>query len=156
MIKIIFKTARPRIDVTLDNCAVPYSFESDYVISFDVDAGFHQLKITARTDERITIEKVLVNDCDCRKLLYLSWATNSNQHKFQPCTELWEQNMSWILPFVLPLSNWIVLAEKKFKNTEFGKNLFQNYICYYPESNQLDNSMPGVIKDFYQCNFVKK
>lgn len=154
MITVIFRSPVPHIQVTLNGSVVQPDAGNSNSIIINVDFGFHTLSITNLSDEHVEIEKVLIGTSDSRKMLYLSWATDSNQCTYQPCTALWQKGMTWTLPFIFPMSNWITCAEEKFKNGAYGTDLSQDYVCYYPESLKIENStIPDIVKDFYEVNF---
>lgn len=142
------------IAVTLDGLSVNFVCRDGGIdIVANSTFGLHKLAITNKSNNRITITNVSIYGCNLRKLLYLSWIEDKTGSKFQPATELWESDQTWILPFGAPLSYWIETVERKLPNGVFGQNLFNLYNIYYPDSITLDSSVPQVIQDFFQYNF---
>jgi hypothetical protein len=143
------------IVVGVDDQPVQVVFEFNHVVVRQKHEGFlHLLKLTNVTGKRFSIQQVQVGGCDVRKLIYLSHVENSQGHKFQPATELWESGQTWVLPFGYPLSGWLELVEKKIVNDLFGKNLLDQFEFYYPQSLILDPArFPQMVRDFYQHNF---
>lgn len=142
------------IDITIDNKSVTWQAHNRLITIDNIVSGFHQLKITNLVEQRINVKKVVIDQCDLEKLLYLSWGTTVHGQIFQPNTELWELGMTWTLPFGCPVSNWIDVVGKQIRNNLYGQNLYQHYHLYYPDSIDIDcTSIPTLVKDFYRYNF---
>lgn len=159
IISIFIKTntqiSHSDICVEVNNKAVEFTL-SDTEISIYTDCtfGLHKLKLTNVNPIRLEILQVAVNGCSLRKMLYLSWIENSASEKFQPGTEMWETGQSWHLPFGYPVSYWLELVETKFPNGVLGKNLYEQYWIYYPDSITVNSDQfPNVITDFFLYNF---
>jgi hypothetical protein len=140
--------------ISVDNCSVDFEIVENVInITTPVDFGLHQLKIINCSDKRVTINQVSIDDSSLRKLLYLSWSTTAAGQRVQPCTELWERNQCWILPFGNPLSHWISVTETKIPNDYYGKDLNESFCIWYPDRLEIPNHYPRVIRDFFNHNF---
>jgi hypothetical protein len=115
--------------------------------------GIHQLKLVSQHNKRFGIKSVIVDCCDLRKLLHLSWVNDNQGNQLQPATDLWEQGQQWILPFGYPLSNWLTVNENKFRNGVYGNNLLENLWQWHPTGIALPDSFPQIIRDFFQFDF---
>lgn len=141
------------VAIKIDNKLIDFELSNgSVVLKSDLSFGFHKLQIVNLSQKKIQIDKVFIDGNNIRKLIYLSWS-NLQQQRFQPCTELWETNQSWTLPFVYPLSQWIAVAETKIRNDYYGKDLSEKYFIWYPDSIEIDENFPQVIQDFFQYNF---
>ena len=143
------------ITITIDNQPVNFIISDNTIVITDTQLpGFHLLKLTTLTDTKVDIVKVLVDNCDLRKLLYLSWLEPVVGKRIQPATGWWEAGQTWILPYGNPVSNWINQVERKILNGLYGKNLFDSYWFYYPTGTVLTNhKFPQIMHDFFQYNF---
>lgn len=142
------------VKITVDNKEVIAEFK-DLLISIDIPLNFgvHRLVVENLTGKRFIIKKAVVGDCNLRKLFYLSWLTTAEGERVQPCNEFWGPGQQWILPFGYPVSNWLSMVEQKFKNGVLGGDLYKDHWIWYPESVELEESTPQIIKDFFEYNF---
>jgi hypothetical protein len=140
--------------VKLNNKEVQFvSSDKNIVVDTLENFGLHQLNIISKTNKRFAINYVEIDGCNLRKLIYLAWSDTKQKKKLQPCNELWETDQIWTLPFGYPVSNWINLVERKFPAGSFGKNLYENYWIWYPQSIILEQKFPAVVRDFFKYNF---
>jgi hypothetical protein len=143
-----------QVEVTVDGIPVPAMFDNCSMTVEFVDSGLHYFKVTSLTDQAFCVKQVLVDSCDIRKYIYLSWLVDCQGHRHQPATAVWERRQSWILPIGCPLSYWIATTNKKIKNKLYGQDLSEHYHLYYPDSQIITHpNIPKIIKDFYQYNF---
>jgi hypothetical protein len=142
------------LKIFINDIPVDFEINNDLVkISWPKQIGIHQLKLILQTNTRVEIQQVIVDHCDLRKLLHLSWAHDNHGNRSQPATELWEAGQQWILPFGYPLSHWLTLNENKFQNGVYGQNLLEKFWQWHPTNIVLPESFPQIIRDFFQYNF---
>lgn len=142
------------LTIQVDGLPVEFTLENNQItINTNCWAGMHQLEVQSASNEKIKINEVFFDGCDIRKLIYLSFVKDKNNTQWQPCTELWSTDQTWVLPFAYPLSHWLTLAEGKFKNGVFGSNLHEQYYVWHPIPTVLPDTIPGVIRDFFQHSF---
>ena len=142
------------ISISVDNSIVPYTIKNQCITVLARDPGLHILKLTTHTNKKINIRQVKIGGCSLRKLIYLSYLITQSGKRFQPATELWEADQTWVLPFGYPLSYWLDTVEQQIANGYLGKNLFKNFYFYYPESIKFkNNQFPQMIQDFFKYNF---
>jgi len=116
--------------------------------------GVHQLSLQFTNDDQcIEISDVKLNGSSFKETLYLSYTQQPDQLPLQPSTSLQGTQQKWILPFGTPMGFWISLAQKKFANGEFGKNLYEKYNIMYPEILKLSDRFPSAVKSFYEQDF---
>lgn len=142
------------IEITVDDQFVQSSIDRGIInINLHDAQGLHLLKIKSKRAIQFKITNVSIENSKLRKFIYLSWLIDSNNHIIQPCTDVWDKNQCWTLPFALPLSYWVELVERKIPNSDYGKNLFDKYHIWFPESLTLDSVYPQIIQDFFKYNF---
>jgi hypothetical protein len=122
-------------------------------ITHDLASGIHQLQISQQKNNKISVENVLIDGCSIRQALYLSWVELADGSRCQPGTVIWEPDQTWVLPFGCPASFWITMACKKLPNNVLGTDLSEKYYVYYPETMQLSNRFPQLIRDFFSRDF---
>ena len=140
--------------ISIDNCPVDFEI-IDHTVQITAPSrfGLYTLKIVNCSNNRIAINQVSINGSSLRKLLYLSWTTTASGQRIQPCTELWERDQYWTLPFGNPLSHWISVTETKIPNDYYGKDLSESFCIWYPDRLELSDRFPQIIKDFFNHNF---
>ena len=149
---LVSPTSELDIQVLLNHNPVKFDIV-DNKITADLDFfGLAMLSIKSLSTSKINIENLFIDKVSIRQFLFLSWVEKDNQ-KIQPCTELWEQDLTWHVPISNPLSLLISIAGEKFKNGELGTNLFDKYDIRYPESINVDSGYPKLVQDFYKYNF---
>ena len=142
------------VDVLINNQSVKWQTDNQYITVSNLVSGLHQLKIINLVNQRINVKQVLIDGCNLKKLLYLSWGTTTNEQRVQPNTELWEAGMTWTLPVGCPLSNWIDVAGKQIRNNLYGQDLNNYYYFYYPDSIEITHpTVPKLVRDFYKYNY---
>jgi len=149
---IIGDITNSSLSITVDDNCVNYII-SDNMIKVDITTnhGFHMLSIKRKLPVRFDITDVKINGAGLRHFLYLSW-TQHGTEKIQPCTEIWEDNHMWNLPFGLPISNWFDCVLDNIKQDLIGENLYNHYHIFYPNSLELPDIFPSVVKDFFKFN----
>jgi hypothetical protein len=154
LISITSDVVASELEISIDNLPVDFELiDHTITISEPGKFGLHKLKIVNRSDNRIAFDQVSINGSSLRKLLYLSWATTATGQVIQPCTELWERDQCWILPFGNPLSHWISVTETKIPNDYYGRDLSENFCIWYPDSLELPDHFPQTVRDFFNYNF---
>jgi hypothetical protein len=142
------------ITITVDNLHVDFTINDHIITVHELnELGLHKLKIINHSDQKWSINQVCVDGNSLRKLLYMSWSITASGHRVQPCTELWEQDQTWILPYANPLSHWINITETKIENSHYGKDLAEQFCIWYPETIKLPDRFPQVVRDFFNYNF---
>jgi hypothetical protein len=142
------------LTISIDNCPVDFEINDHMIeIAVPIEFGVHTLKIVNCSDNRITFAQVSINNASLRKLLYLSWTITASGQRIQPCTEIWERDQCWILPFGNPLSHWIAVAETKISNDYYGKDLSEHFCIWYPDRLELPDQFPQTVRDFFNHNF---
>lgn len=144
-----------KLECTIDQHPVEYTRTADkVVINTDMAFGIHQLRVKlVDTNERISIADVRLNGAGIRMLIYLSYIETASAEKLQPATVLWDNSQTWVLPIGNPVSSWISLVYQKINNSNFGKNLYEKFHIYYPESMTIPAEYPTVVKTFFQHDF---
>ena len=147
-------TAEDNFDLQLLINNKPIDFDIiDNTIIANLDFfGLAMLTVKSLSPAKIQIKNVFIDKVSVRQFLFLSWAEKDGE-KIQPCTELWEEGLAWHIPVSNPMSLLISIANEKFETWELGGNLFEKYDIYYPESVEIDNSWPLLVKDFFKYNF---
>lgn len=144
-------TENIRLSVIIDGKDVNFNFIGNKIlIDHQYDFGIHLLSITVYRG-KLQVTDFRVNNATIREFLYLSWTERRGQKK-QPVTEIVALE-TWKIPFSNPLSLLISLGLKKFDLMDMGTNLYKKYRIYYPESIEISENLPNVIKDFYKHNF---
>jgi len=139
--------------IRINDIPVPFHIiDNKIVIEKNISFGLHILKIQNHSTSKINFKNIFVNGTNIRQFLYLSWVQDGDK-KLQPCTELWNTNQTWVAPLSLPLSMLISQADEKFTAGDLGSNLFDKYEIFYPESIQLQEHYPQLVKDFFTHNF---
>ena len=143
------------IEITIDNRSIDFTITDRLIkINAPKEFGLHTLKIVNRSNKKFSIDQVLVDGDDLRRLLYLSWSILKSGQRVQPCTTLQEHGQSWVLPYGYPLSYWMTTANHKINNKHYGQDLSKFYHLYFPNSEIIEhNNIPKIIKNFYQYNF---
>jgi hypothetical protein len=139
----------------LDQRPAYYTVRDDCVlITHELSAGIHQLSLRLRhPGQRLQIRDVIVDGCSLRMMLHLSWLTRPGHADLQPATLLWNPEHTWILPFGNPVSFWQTLVYNKLPNGVFGTDLTEKYYIYYPETMQLPERFPPLIRSYFATDF---
>ena len=142
----------PAIEVFLDKKPVKFDIVDNKIV-VDLDSiGLAMLSIKSIGSSKITIENLYIDKVCIRQFLFLSWAEKDHE-KIQPCTELWEEGLTWHIPISNPLSLLINIANEKFETGDLGTNLFDKYDIFFPESVEVEDYYPQLVKDFFKYNF---
>lgn len=157
MIEIFYNpqtTFTKNIAVSIDSLNASFVIENDKIIIHDsCSIGLHVLRIQQLDNEsRLEILNVKINGVSVRQTLYFGWIEQEDK-KLQPATVLWEKTQIWVFPFLNPVSHWIGLLSEKLYLNSFGKNLFDLYKIYIPESIEINNKYPKGLQDFFKYNF---
>lgn len=140
--------------VSINSIDTPFVIENDKITIFDNCAiGLHTLRIQQLdNDSRLEILNVKINGVGVRQTIYFSWIEQEGK-KLQPATTLWEKNQIWVFPFLNPVSHWIAILGEKLYLNSLGKNLFDLYKIYIPESIEINKKYPIGLQDFFKYNF---
>lgn len=156
IIKVYFNTELEFTDllISVNKTAVNYQRSDDHlVVTVQQHLGVNILRIQLKeSDQQFEVKNVKINDCSLRMCLYLSYTERHNQIS-QPDTVIKDTEQTWVLPYGSPISFWLSLVPKKFRNSEFGKNLYDKYLIYYPEPHSVPNSFPRLIQDYFNYDF---
>jgi len=143
------------VEVSIDKQICDHTISKDKIsITQTLPQGIHKLRLTAYSDNEclLKITNVKINGDDIKHTIYLSYIEDQGK-KIQPTTEIWKSGLTWTLPFGNPLSMWFVLTSKKFENGLYGSNLYERFVIYYPESVQVEDNHPNVVKDYFKYDF---
>jgi len=153
-IEIFFKESEfSKLKICINKNLVDYTVQGNTIlIEKNIDFGIHQLSVSIVQGSRLEITDVKIDGASLRMLIYMSYLEQEN-NRIQPATTIWDPTQTWYLPFGNPVSFWISLVYKKITNGEFGKNLFDKYYFYYPDSIELDNTFPSIVRSFFKHNF---
>lgn len=113
------------------------------IVEVPLEYGVHTL--TLQSDLPVEITDVLVDDISLKHTLYLGHVDKKLTTQIH--------NKEWNLPFGNPVSQWIASCFKKFRNKEYGTNLYSKYDIFYPEPVELPAKYPQILKDFFKTNF---
>lgn len=140
-------------EIKINESQVDYTIlNNKIVVNVDLNFGFYLLSVKCLQQAKVKFSNIFVNQTNIRQFLYLSW-TEENNSKIQPCTELWSTEQIWYAPISLPLSLLISSADEKFDAADLGTNLYEKYKIFYPESIDVHDSYPQLVKDFFKHNF---
>lgn len=142
------------LDISVNQQTIQYTKHGNCLeLTVDQHVGVNLLRIQLlEAHEIFEVVDVKINNVSLRMSLYLSYI-DCNQHKYQPATRLADINQTWVLPFGSPVSFWLSLVSKKFKHSEFGKNLYEQYNIYYPEPCHVSGTFPKLIQDYFNYDF---
>lgn len=142
------------LTISIDNRPVDFEiYDCIIKIAVPIQFGLHTLKIVNCSDKKVAFDQVSIDGASLRKLLYLSWTITGAGQRIQPCTEVWERDQCWTLPFGNPLSHWIAAVETKIPNDYYGKDLSESFCIWYPDRLELPDRFPQIVKDFFNHNF---
>lgn len=149
-LQIKSKTLLTELAFTLkiNGTIVQYNVVDDkIIIETETLFGLNKLVISVRTelyDDHVEIVDFLFNTVSSRQSLYLSYYENP-----ETCsTWLTDQHPEIIIPFGNPMSWWLAECIKKIPNTYYGTNLYEKFDIFYPDSIDIDDYFPKLIKDF--------
>jgi len=157
MIEIIYKSIAQidkNLKITINNIEVDYTVDKNkIIITNEILFGLNLLKINSdlTNDQSLEFTTALINGTDLRQAFYLSFSESDNK-KFNN-TILNKTVSNWILPFGNPVSWWICECNRLIGNSNFGKNLYENNMIYYPESIVLDSGYSNLNCEFFKYNF---
>lgn len=155
MIKISFNQQNSKFEsliVTVDGQPVTYTMKNnEIIVDGPMFIGLHELTL-AIVGERLEIIDASINGCSVRQGLYFSFLKDGDDI-YQPASTIWKQSQIWFFRFGNPVSHWIKLLNEKFSSNELGTNLLEKFDIYWPESIDIDQSYPQLIKDYFKYNF---
>jgi hypothetical protein len=126
----------------------------DSIIEFDLDTnhGYHMLKMSVR--QPLFIKDLKIDNNSIRELLYLSFLLEENK-KLQPRTDIQNSSQVWCMPIIYPLSSFFSFIQNNIPNGYLGKNLFDYFDMFFPESVTISSRHPKILQDYflYDSNF---
>lgn len=124
-----------------------YNFKNEKKIDFEIEQnGFFLLKLLTEND--CAIKDILIENDSIRELIYLGYSDLKNI-KIQPYVDIKSQQ-EWSFPLILPLSDFLNFIKTNIRNGYFGKNLFDIFKIYIPESIEINSSFPRVLQDYFK------
>ena len=140
----------PNFDILINGLVINYEIvNNQIIIQQDVLFGLNLIKIKLIQGSKVIINDLMLNDVSVRQTLYLAYNENLKVNS----TWLTTQRPELVIPFGNPLSWWIGLCNKKIPNLYYGKNLYEFYDIYYPESIEINDQFPRLMRDFMRYNF---
>lgn len=135
------------IDIKINNHSVFFlSDKNCLIIENNLNSGFNML--TVKSKDSITFNDIKIDGDSMRELFYLNFLLD-NKKKIQPGNTIDNESQIWCMPLILPLSSYFSFIQSTLPNGYIGKNLFDFYDFYFPESIILDNSYPSLIRDYF-------
>lgn len=142
---IKFQSNNPTVSVKINEheCHDVRVEQSEIVITYPLSFGVYILSLTVNIP--IKILDVTIDDVSIKNTLFLSYADKGLTTEIQSGT--------LYLPFGNPVSEWIANCGKKIPNGSYGTDLYKNYKIFYPESINLNQKYPKILRDFFEYNF---
>jgi len=144
--------------LTIDNKPVNYSVsESSILINCELQFGFHMLEILPNFDfaqnNNFTIRftAAIIDGSNSRQMLHLSFSKVDN--KRITTVEINKYCTNWSLPFGTPTALWVAECARNISNSYYGSNLEDNLEIFYPDSIELSDCFPPVIRDFFKYDY---
>lgn len=135
-------------DVTahINNEPVNVHVKESSVEIFDPVHGFARLDI--QSIKPLNILDVHIDGNSIRELLYLSFLTENGQRS-QPRTDIQNPDAVWTLPIIYPLSQMFSYVQNTLRPGVLGKNIFEQWHLFMPESVKIKKTNPKVLQDFF-------
>jgi len=136
------------IQITLDKKIVENIVISDDVIEFNSDSkfGFHMIKMSSKCP--VFIKDLKLDDNSLRELKYWSFLLENNK-KLQPRTDIQNLSQLWCMPIIYPLSAFFSFSQNNLPNGYLGKNLFDYFDIFFPESVEISSNHPKILRDYF-------
>jgi hypothetical protein len=109
--------------------------------------GFSMVEL--KSTKQIYIKDFKINTNSIRELIYLSFLLENNQ-KLQPRTDIQTPSQIWCMPVIYPLSTFFSFIQNNLPNGYLGKNLFDYFNIFYPESIEISSAHPKIIQDYFR------
>lgn len=157
-VEIVFDKSTAQYDslnITIDKETVNFEIVDNQIkIVHDIGTGIHRLRLQALGAGDVVFEilEVYVNKAHLRQNLYLSWIDDDN-NRIQPATRIWKSGLIWELPFGNPVSFWLVETGDKIANCDYGSNLYEKNVIFYPESVKISDHHPEIAKTYFGSDF---
>ena len=157
-VKIIYESAeilnQNNLKITYNNKEKNNLKIFDDVIEFESADKFGYSMMTISSQKNITIKDVRIDDNSIREMIYLSFLLDKDK-KLQPRTTLQNCTQIWCMPIIYPLSAFFSFCQNNIPNGYLGKNLFDYFDLFFPESIEISRSHPKVLRDyfFYDSHF---
>jgi hypothetical protein len=118
-------------------------------ISFEQESvhGFSMVEL--KSTKQIYIKDFKINTNSIRELIYLSFLLENNQ-KLQPRTDIQTPSQTWCMPIVYPLSSFFSFIQNNLPNGYLGKNLFDYFNIFYPESVEISTAHPKILQNYFK------
>ena len=144
------------LKVLIDQQIVEYELDDDLIvlcIPGELCDGLHKLQVSlGKNSKRLEILDVIVGNCGSRQNIYFSYITKA-ETILQPATTLWEPETIWTYPFATPFSHFHSTLCKTLTGNQLGKNLYQDYDIFWPDSMDPGEQYPMLIRDFFRRDF---
>jgi hypothetical protein len=141
--------------ITIDSVPVNYNIvDNNIVVTSDIPLGFHMLNfklINPSDDINVRINSGSLDDVDLRHTIYMMFALDSNKNRFQT-TILTHRDNELYLPFANPISWWLSSCAEKIPSRLFSSRLYDELAVYYPESINISDKFPKLMRDFFSTN----
>ena len=124
------------------------------LISTEIEIGCGFCMIELSSAHALQINDVKINGESIRELIYLSFLLE-NGKRLQPRTDITGSHHVWCMPIIYPLSAFFSFVQNILPHHYLGKNLFDHYDFYFPESVRISGKNPRLMQDyfFYDSHF---
>ena len=147
-------TSQFKLDVLINDIPTDHVIDNDrIVIKSNVPSGVNLLTLRAKDHDQqllIKLKDFILNEVSARQTLYLAY---TEQPKKTCSTWMTELSNSLVIPFGNPMSWWLTVCASKIPNKEYGSNLYEKYQIFYPESVDVADPIPKLVKDFMKHDF---
>jgi len=145
------------LDFKINGIDCQYQIVDDIInIRWDFNFGFYLLEISVISpvdSTKIEIIDAILDGVSFRQTLCLAFGKDTLGKRYQ--TRVLDQHTQKIhIPFINPISQWISSCAEKIPRYEiFDHTLYDNYQIYYPESVDVPEKFPKIIRDFFKHDF---
>jgi len=112
----------------------------------EIDYGFCMIELSSTN--ALQIKDVKIDGESIRELIYLSFLLE-NGERLQPRTDIKGSHHVWCMPIILPLSAFFSFVHNILPHQYLGKNLFDHYDFYFPESVKISKKYPKLMQDYF-------
>jgi hypothetical protein len=160
LIKIKFNSSIPinsqSFLIYIDELKYDYQVLADELLIDESNSfGVHTLRIESTicqdADFEIRFVDFVLNESSIRHTLYLGFSLKDKKQQYT--TIINKNDTIWYLPYGNPVSWWLSECMLNIPNSFYGKDLNDSLAIYFPESVQISDHYPQLIKDFFLYNF---